>query len=226
MQTFEVEIKVLLGQEEYAEKLKTLLYTKDPTLSLVATQKQFNHYFTNTPNIKILGEKLSHFFAEEKRKEFEKILATAKNISFRTRESNGKILFVMKAAIDDTTSANGTVRIEFEEEVKIDSLTSLDNLLLEVGLNYEAKWSREREEYQYKDMHVCIDKNAGYGFLAEFEKMADTPEKALETKEYIRKELHELGVEELPQDRLARMFDFYNTHWQDYYGTNNVFTIL
>ncbi len=226
MQTFEVEIKVLLGQEEYVKKLKELLYTKDPTLSLITTQKQLNHYFTSTPDTKIISEKLSHFFVEEKSKEFEKILTTAKNISFRTRESNGKILFVMKAAIDDTTSANGTARIEFEEEVKVHTLHELDNLLLEAGLNYEAKWSREREEYQYKDMHVCIDKNAGYGFLAEFEKMAETPEQALETKEYIRKELHELGVEELPQDRLARMFDFYNTHWQDYYGTNNVFTVL
>jgi len=35
----------------------------------------------------------------------------------------------------------------------------------------------------------------------------------------------ELGVAELPQDRLARMFDFYNQNWPDYYGTDKTFTI-
>jgi hypothetical protein len=34
-----------------------------------------------------------------------------------------------------------------------------------------------------------------------------------------------IGAEELPQERLERMFTYYNTHWQDYYGTDKIFTI-
>jgi hypothetical protein len=34
-----------------------------------------------------------------------------------------------------------------------------------------------------------------------------------------------LGVEELPQDRLERMFAHYNAHWPEYYGTEKVFVI-
>lgn len=226
MQTFEVEIKVLLGEYEVAQKLKEQLKKQDPALLLLSTQKQLNHYFNGTPNNSKLIESISPLLAKEQQEEFKKVLTTAKNISFRTRESNGKILVVMKASIDDTTSANGTARIEFEDEVKNLSLPELDTILLNSELNYEAKWSREREEYQYKDMHVCIDKNAGYGYLAEFEKMESDQIRALEVKEEIRKELANLGFEELSQDRLGRMFDFYNTHWQDYYGTNKVFTIL
>ena len=37
--------------------------------------------------------------------------------------------------------------------------------------------------------------------------------------------MKELNVEELPQDRLERMFDFYNTHWKDYYGTERIFMV-
>jgi hypothetical protein len=35
----------------------------------------------------------------------------------------------------------------------------------------------------------------------------------------------ELGVEELLQDRLERMFAHYNEHWQEYYGTDRTFII-
>jgi hypothetical protein len=35
----------------------------------------------------------------------------------------------------------------------------------------------------------------------------------------------ELDVVELEQDRLARMFSFYNANWPDYYGTEKVFII-
>ena len=47
--------------------------------------------------------------------------------------------------------------------------------------------------------------------------------------EQIRDELvslmEELGVEELPQDRLERMFQHYNENWRDYYGTDKTFVI-
>jgi hypothetical protein len=37
--------------------------------------------------------------------------------------------------------------------------------------------------------------------------------------------MQELGVDELAQDRLARMFAHYNQNWPDYYGTDKTFTI-
>ncbi len=37
--------------------------------------------------------------------------------------------------------------------------------------------------------------------------------------------MKEVGVAELPQDRLERMFAYYNLHWPEYYGTENIFTI-
>jgi predicted adenylyl cyclase CyaB len=126
--------------------------------------------------------------------------------------------------VDDTTSSNGTARQEFESEVYL-TLDQLDQILLDCGFEYQAKWSREREDYKYKDLNVSVDKNAGYGYLAEFESIIDDSAKADSVKEQIRKIMSDLGVLELPQDRLARMFDHYNKHWQDYYGTEKTFNI-
>lgn len=73
---------------------------------------------------------------------------------------------------------------------------------------------------------MCIDKNAGYGYVAEFEKILSDKNQIDEAKESIRKELELLGIEELPQDRLERMFAHYNQHRPEYYGTEKTFTIL
>jgi adenylate cyclase class IV len=72
---------------------------------------------------------------------------------------------------------------------------------------------------------VCFDKNAGYGYLAEFEKIVPHAEALAAARAEIDAVMSELEVEELPQDRLARMFAFYNEHWPEYYGTDKTFTI-
>jgi adenylate cyclase class IV len=130
----------------------------------------------------------------------------------------------VKASIDEGTSANTVKRMEFEEPVAI-TLEDLDALLLTAGFTYQAKWSREREEYAYKGASVCLDKNAGYGYLAEFEKIVHNEEETDTVRMEIDELMSELQVFELDQDRLARMFAHYNANWPEYYGTDNVFVI-
>jgi adenylate cyclase class IV len=152
--------------------------------------------------------------------------ARAKDFSVRTRWADGKVILVVKASVDDTTSSNGTARLEFESELKdITDLNKLDELVLSAGFTYQAKWSREREDFKFKGTNVSIDKNAGYGYLSEFEMVVEDPAKADETKSLLRQIMTDLNISELPQDRLARMFDFYNKNWKDYYGTDNIFNI-
>lgn len=115
--------------------------------------------------------------------------------------------------------------MEFEEAIPNLSLDGLDALLLESGFQYQAKWSRDREEYKAGDIAVCLDRNAGYGYVAEFEKIIHEASEAEIAKREILKFMESLGIEELPQDRLERMFAHYNAHWSDYYGTDNIFVI-
>jgi len=223
MQNYEVEVKSLLGSEENAEALKTSLKTIDPDAKLVSQSKQLNHYFIGG-DVKALVAPLSKHFSSDVIEKLKDIATRGKGFSIRTREKDGAVLFVVKASVDDTTSDNGILRMEFEEKIDL-SLAELDQLLLEAGFTYQAKWSREREEYVCKGVNVCLDKNAGYGWLAEFEKVMGDPNELEAARDDVRSLMQTCGVEELAQDRLERMFAHYNAHWTEYYGTEKIFTI-
>lgn len=222
-QQYEIEIKSLLGEKENADALIEKMQAIDPNMKLIGEGSQLNHYFVG--DAEAVLQKILPYIPEEKKETFQKILREGKNFSIRTRQANDKVLFVVKASIDDTTSSNGTARIEFEEDLSPLSLQALDDLLLEAGATYQAKWSRDRKEYAFKDIVVCIDRNAGYGYLAEFEKIVHDDAEAEQVKKDLRDLMETLGATELAQDRLERMFAHYNEHWPEYYGTDKVFNI-
>lgn len=223
MSHFEIEVKSLLGDKNSAEALKAKMQSLDSNCKKVSENKQLNHYF-EVGDIGELYRKVEHLFTGAEHEKLQKIMERGAEFSVRTRQRNEEVLLVVKASIDEGTSANTVKRMEFEEPVSI-SLEELDQLLLDAGFNYQAKWSREREEYEYKNASVCIDRNAGYGYLAEVEKIVPEEDMAHTVREDIDDIMRELGIAELSQDRLARMFDFYNKNWSDYYGTDKTFTI-
>ena len=224
MHTYEIEIKSLLGSGEKALSVRERMRVLDPETKRVGENKQLNHYFVGG-SMDVLYARAALLFPEEQQKKLKKIIEDGKSFSIRTRRLDSRILLVVKASIDDTTSANGISRIEFEEEARGTTLDELDSILIGAGFSYQAKWSREREEYLCKGVHVCLDKNAGYGYVAEFEKMVDDAALAPAAREELRALMAALDVAELPQDRLERMFAFYNQNWPDYYGTEKIFTI-
>jgi predicted adenylyl cyclase CyaB len=219
---YEVEIKSLLQTKENAQKLRDKL--AEQGISLANKYKQLNHYFLNDGDFAKLEEKLLPLFDDEKKQKLKRILEEGKDHSLRTREMEGVAFFVIKASVDDTTSSNGILRMEFEEKVD-SSMAELDNILEESGFGYQAKWSREREEYGKDDFYITIDKNAGYGYVSEFEIGTENQNSLNDAKQRILSFMGELGLKELSQDRLERMFKFYNENWRNYYGTENVFNV-
>jgi len=225
MPNYEIEIKSLLGSRERADELKRRLVMLFPALKTLPSHKQRNHYFNEPEDLKIIEKVIGQFLSVAKQKELSHLIAKVKGgVSPRTREADSKVFFIIKASIGDDSSANGVSRIEFEEPVAL-SLEALDKKLLDAGLSYQAKWSREREHYDLGNIHITVDKNAGYGYLAEFEKMIDDGREAEYARQELKALMTELGCAELPQARLERMFAYYNTHWEEFYGTEKVFTI-
>ncbi|MBI2618318.1 hypothetical protein HYW58_02620 [Candidatus Kaiserbacteria bacterium] len=223
MHSYEIEIKSLLGSSEHAEKLRQKMKEVDSQTALLSRHKQLNHYFT-AGDVKKLAPLVAQKLSKKNRKELQTMIEKGSEFSVRTREADGDVLLVVKASIDEGTSSNTVSRIEFEAPVPI-TLDALDRLVLDAGFSYQAKWSREREEYVCKGAHVCIDRNAGYGYVAEFEKVIDNETDTKRAKEELHRLMKLLNAEELPQDRLERMFAHYNAHWQEYYGTDKVFVI-
>ncbi len=235
MQKYEVEVKSLLGSSENAGKLRSALKASDPKCALVSQNKQLNHYFepstalgSGGDALQKLAPVLSPHLGEAARAKLDDFAQRAKSFSVRTRFAaeggKEKVLFVVKASVGDDTSENGVMRMEIEESVSL-PLDELDKLILSAGFTYQAKWSREREEYSSGGTSITLDKNAGYGWLAEFERMVSDETLLDEARASIASLMESLGVQELPQDRLERMFKFYNSHWREYYGTDKIFTV-
>jgi adenylate cyclase class IV len=223
MAHYEIEIKSLLGAKENAEALRTKMCELDPACACVSTNTQLNHYFKDGELME-LYKNTEHLFTAEQKEKFKHIAEKGTDFSVRSRQRNDEVLLVVKASVDAGTSANSVSRLEFEEPVSV-TLAELDALILGAGFVYQAKWSRERAEYSYKGANVAIDKNAGYGYLAEFEKILADGEDIAAARMEIEALMGELGVEELPQDRLERMFAHYNKEWPNYYGTEKTFVI-
>lgn len=218
----EIEIKSLLGSTDAADRLRSELQARGA--ALIETSRQLNHYFTGDA-LAALTAKAQAFLTAEHAAQLADIVGRAGKASVRTRLLNSTALLIVKASLDDTTSANGITRLEFEAPVNALSLDELDAAVLESGFAYQAKWSRQRETYQVGEIAVSLDKNAGYGWLAEFEIMADDDREAEAQAARLRRLMAELSVEELAQDRLERMFAHYNANWPSYYGTEETFTV-
>lgn len=222
-QKYEIEIKSLLGSEQAAGALRAGLTRIDPSCTLLSSYTQLNHYFEGGDPHVLVEAFAPHLAPDvvEKMKQ----MAEGSSISVRTREMNGAVKIVMKASVGADSSHNGVMRMEIEEAIKDMTLAALDELVLSAGYYYQAKWSRAREEYRLGDIAICLDKNAGYGYLAEFEKVVNDPREGAAAKREIEDLMRALNVVELGQDRLERMFAHYNAHWAEYYGTDRIFNI-
>lgn len=218
----EIEIKSLLGSADAADKLRAALLARGAVLT--ETSRQLNHYFTGDA-VATLAERAAAFLTTDDAASLTGIVERARKASVRTRLLNDISLLIVKASLDDTTSANGITRLEFEAPASGLSLDELDAAVLESGFAYQAKWSRQRETYHVGEIAVSLDKNAGYGWLAEFEIMAEDDREAEAQASRLRTLMTELGVEELAQDRLERMFAYYNANWPSYYGTEETFVV-
>lgn len=218
----EIEIKSLLGGKPAADALRQKLIERGA--ELVETSAQLNHYFTGEALTGLVGSARAVLGAADAESLVE-IAARARKASVRTRLLNDTVLLIVKASLDDTTSANGITRLEFEAPTVGLTLDELDALVVSAGYTVQAKWSRQREAYRLGDVTVSIDRNAGYGYLAEFEVMAADESDAPAQADQLRALMAEFGVTELAQDRLERMFAHYNVHWRDYYGTDKTFTV-
>lgn len=209
----EVEVKALVQEPV----LLCNIIECEPYAYIKIESTQRNHYFkADTTNLTKLTNAFPTSFLALQKLDLSKI----KKLSVRTREDSQKgVIFVCKYGIANDDSINGIIRKELEIVVDED-LETLDDMLLGCGIHYESKWSRSRVEYKMKDFNICVDTNAGFRGICEIEKVLKDGENEQSALVEVRKELDYLGLVELEQNMLNKMFDFYTEHWEEYYGTD------
>ena len=218
--SIEVEIKSLLTSREQVDAVLARMKRVDASTRLVAEQGQLNHYFCSGSPAGLQKLLLGLSKPTEASQ-----LADCQSFSLRTRSVDGACLIVVKAKLDSTCAVHGLARVEYNFEMPGMGIAAVDAMILSHGFEYQAKWSRHRQQYRCAGANVCIDKNAGYGYLVEVEILAESEGEIDSTKAQIYALMEQLELTELPQARLDRMFDYYNTHWREYYGTQKIFVV-
>jgi adenylate cyclase class IV len=166
MHTYEVEVKALLGSAEKAQEVRDALKSVDPNCVMLERNRQLNHYFEpgggthGSGTLEKLASVMAPYLRDTARAKLDDMAGRAKSFSVRTRDKDNIVLLVVKASVGDDTSENGVSRMEFEESVPL-GIVELDDLVLSAGFKYQAKWSREREEYKVGNINICIDKTPG-----------------------------------------------------------------
>jgi adenylate cyclase class IV len=226
--TIELELKAFPGQHTQS----IIDYSED--FKLVSTETQLNHYFSGSLSPAQLTS-LSEYDIDWTNEKHENLLNFIQNFSqakqsIRTRYSSfytypHSSTFVLKATKNDTSSENGTARVELEFEIGR-VLDKLDNYLISsLKLEYLSKWSRKRVTYKWlpEDITVCVDVNAGYGTILEVELMTEEKEDYSADLDTLRYLLQIIEAKEIPTSHMDEMFQVYNKDWEKFYGTSLTF---
>lgn len=248
MVAVEVEHKVYLETVGNAEKFMDSfrqLASEDTAfydaMRYLGREEQKNHYFHPSSPVLLQNFQWPRWecVPEFLYSDFER----ATSVSVRTRyvdnESFQKTLLVVKASLDGGDASNGSKRFEGEYQFPTDQDT-LDAFLLLAGFSLQAKWSRVRESYEYVlrpntyintlmgevSVVLSLDKNAGYGYIAEVEVSTEyeyaTPEDLSKVASNL---IGHTGFQVMDSGLLDAMFSYYNKHWKNYYGTDKTFRI-
>ncbi len=220
---YEVEIKALIADKQSIDKLIKRLKKMDDKFVLLRKEVQLNHYF-QLGDIPKLIDSLHDYLETPDIKLLQNIHEKATSVSIRTREKNRVTIILVKGSMDKTDAAHSHRRMEFEKELQI-SIDVLDSILINSGFGVEAKWSATRKMYKFLDSTVDIMFTPGYGYVIEIEKVLFNEKDIESARSDIEELMNKLQLKQLSGERLARMYAYYNRHWQEYYGTNKVFTI-
>ncbi len=103
-----------------------------------------------------------------------------------------------------------------EIEVKIDKedFEKIKNIFLSIGLNIEIKWLRDRKQFNWKGIKVCLDYTKGYGYIIELEKITNVLEKE-QVLDELKNRLEELKIPLTSKEKFEERFDYYKRNWRD-----------
>jgi len=102
-----------------------------------------------------------------------------------------------------------------EIEIKFDRafFEKMEALFLALGYTVQIKWFRNRAEFLWNDVTVCIDFTRGYGYIIELEKMS-TIDKQNESHKLLLERLSSLSIDLTPKDEFDKKFKYYKENWK------------
>jgi adenylate cyclase class IV len=219
----EVEIKCHLGADESAvTALVERMMVADPECRLTAHNELLNHYF-DCKDPALLEAVAKDYASGTKLKTLLEIIDKSGVLSVRTRSKNDQIILIVKGVPAGGDAIHGVDRMEWEQVVDV-SIENLDEKLVQAGLVELAKWSGYKDVYTFMDTTIEIQFSPGYGYQVEIEKVVIGDEDAESATKRVSEVAGLVDLTEVDHNLISKMYDYYNAHWREYYGTKKVFT--
>ena len=112
----------------------------------------------------------------------------------------------------------GKIHDGWREEIEVkfpkEDFEKLERLFLSLGFNIKIKWFRNRHEFQWNGVDVCVDYTKGYGYIIELEKICSDHEKEKALNELTEK-LARLNISLTPREEFEKKFKHYEENWKE-----------
>lgn len=113
---------------------------------------------------------------------------------------------------------SGNVHDEFMEEIEIpverNEFENLEKFLNKLGHEVIIKWFRNRNEFDWEGIKVCLDFTRGYGYIIELEKIGSEENKERILEE-LKQKFNELNIPLTSKEEFKRKYDYYKEHWRE-----------
>ncbi len=106
------------------------------------------------------------------------------------------------------------IREEIEFHFERDQFGDLQKFCQALGHQVEIKWSRDRQQFDWEGIKVCLDHTRGYGYIIEMEKVCSEEDKE-QVLEMLLNKFDELGITVTPQEEFEEKFKEYKNNWQE-----------
>jgi len=124
------------------------------------------------------------------------------------RGNSGSMVRIKKGKIHDNCREEKEIYFSREDFDKI------NGLLVELGYKNEIKWYRNRKEFDWEGVRVCLDYTKGYGYIIELEEMSDDANKDWVLKK-LRSKLIILKVDETSKEEFNKKYEYYISNWRE-----------
>ncbi|MBS3175169.1 CYTH domain-containing protein [Candidatus Woesearchaeota archaeon] len=111
----------------------------------------------------------------------------------------------------------GKIHDETREEIEIkfskDEFAKLEKVFLLMGINVQIKWFRDRKQFDWHGVDVCVDHTRGYGYILELEILSNETEKDNKLQ-ILKDKFSELGIEITSREEFDNKFNYYKENWK------------
>ena len=157
-------------------------------------------------------EKLLEFFrqnAEFVKEDFQETHYFDCEEDLRIQKNNsGAKIWLKKGKIHDDA------REEIEIKTNHEDFEKSKKIFNSIGLGTEIKWLRDRKQFNWNGIKVCLDYTKGYGYIIELEKMGSEYEKE-ELLEGLKQKLNQLGITQSSKEEFNEKFNHYKENWRN-----------